>query len=135
MNAQSNAADAYKRATLENAPPIKIVRMLYQGALRFLDEAARMDPAADRPGFQERVHRAEAIVVELRISLEREHAPEVCTELERLYLFVEEQLREAVERQSTAPIAAARNVIETLAGAWRDVEVETARQSGAGEAA
>jgi len=135
MNPQANAADVYKRATLENAPPIKIIRMLYQGAMRFLDEAARLDPEAERHAFQERLHRAEAIVVELRISLERDHAPDICTELERLYMFIEEKIREAVDERSIEPIAAARQVLETLAAAWAEVEVETAEAGGVGEAA
>jgi flagellar protein FliS len=135
MNPTSTAADAYKRATLENAPPIKIVRMLYQGAMRFLDEAARLDPEADRNAFQDRLHRAEAIVVELRISLESEHAPELCAELERLYLFVEDEIRTAVQEGTTEPIAAARRVIETLGSAWSELELESARAEGAGEAA
>lgn len=135
MNSHVNAAGAYKRAALENAPPIKIVRMLYQGAARFLDDAARIDPDADRHAFQERLHRAEAIIVELRISLVNEHAPELCGELERLYLFVEEQIREAVQSGSPEPLAGARRVLETLGSAWAEVEVESAKPGGVGEAA
>ena len=132
MNPQSTAADAYKRASLENAPPIKVIRMLYQGAMRFMDEAARMDPVNELAAFQNRLHRVEAIVVELRISLETEAAPELCAELERLYLFIEDQLRAAISDRSVEPIASARKVLETLSAAWKEVEVET---SAATEAA
>ena len=124
MNPNRFAADAYKRAALENAPPIKIVRMMYQGALRFLDEACAIDPRAEIGRFQDRVHRAEAIVVELRISLEPERAPELCAELERLYLFVEEKLREAVDRREIEPLSAGRKVMETLYTAWKEIEVQ-----------
>ncbi len=124
MNHHLAAADAYRRAALENAPPIKIVRMLYQGALRFMDEAVQVDPRSDMPRFQDRLHRAEAIVVELRISLEPEHAPELCSELERLYLFVEDQLQEAVQRRTPDPIAKARSVMHTLQSAWNQIEVD-----------
>lgn len=124
MNPQSIAVDAYKRAALENAPPIKIVRMLYQGAMRFLDEATKIDPLAERGRFQDRVHRAEAIVVELRISLEREHAPELCTELERLYVFTEDKMREAVDHGDVEALRAARSVLDTLYSAWKQLEVQ-----------
>ena len=33
------AAGAYREAAFENAPPIKIIRMLYSGALRYIDQA------------------------------------------------------------------------------------------------
>src|SRR5262245_60209403 len=124
MKENPTAADAYRRSALENAPPIKIIRLLYQGALRFLDEAAAVDPKADPQRFQDRLHRAEAVVVELRISLEKEHAPELCSELERLYLFVEDKLREAVHSRSAEPLTAARSVLNTLYSAWREIEVE-----------
>lgn len=124
MNQNPTAADAYRRAALENAPPIKIIRLLYQGALRFLDEAAATDPAAEPHRFQERLHRAEAVVVELRISLEKEHAPELCVELERLYLFIEDKIREAVQGRTAQPITAARSVLATLYSAWKEIEVQ-----------
>jgi len=126
MNQNPTAADAYRRAALENAPPIKIIRLLYQGVLRFLDEAAQVDPEADLQRFQDRLHRAEAVVVELRISLEKEHAPELCLELERLYLFVEDKLREAVRDRTAEPITAARSVLNTLFLAWMEIEVQGA---------
>ena len=126
MNQNPTAADAYRRAALENAPPIKIIRLLYQGALRFLDEAAQVDPEADPQRFQDRLHRAEAVVVELRISLEKEHAPELCLELERLYLFVEDKLREAVLGRTAEPITAARSVLNTLFLAWQEIEIQGA---------
>ena len=126
MNQNPTAADAYRRAALENAPPIKIIRLLYQGVLRFLDEAAQVDPEADLQRFQDRLHRAEAVVVELRISLEKEHAPELCVELERLYLFIEDKIREAVQGRTAQPITAARSVLSTLYSAWKEIEVQGA---------
>ena len=43
MNPHS-AASAYKEALYENAPPLKIVHMLYEGAIRFLAQAEQVDP-------------------------------------------------------------------------------------------
>ena len=61
------AADAYRSSSIENAPPIKIVRLLYQGALRFLDQAAREDPSDPTSGFLNLIGRADAIITELRL--------------------------------------------------------------------
>lgn len=118
-----NAASAYRESSIENAPPIKIVRMLYQGALRFLEraDAASVDPADAQ--FLYLVTRAESIVTELRIALEPAHAPQVAENLEQLYLFVEERLRHAVLTKSKAPLAEARAVLTNLLDAWQRVEV------------
>ena len=130
MNPNTSAADAYRQATFENAPPIKIVRMMYQGALRFLEEAQKIDPAQDPNGFRERLHRAEAVIVELRISLEPQFAPELCADLERLYLFAEAGIHQAIEENDHAPIEGARDVLHKLFSAWKEIEVsETAGEA------
>ena len=85
---ERTAAEAYRHAALENAPPIKVVRLMYQGALRFLDQALGEDPAEAGSRFSELVQRVDAIVSELRLALDPEHDPKVCHDLEQLYLFV-----------------------------------------------
>ncbi len=129
MNLES-AASAYRNVAFDSAPPIKIVRMMYQGALRFLDEAEDIDPGADPNAFRDRLNRAEAIVVELRVSLDPRHAPEVAGELSRLYRFVEDELFAARDDLDAAPIAGARRVLETLFSAWNEIEVESQPQQG-----
>jgi flagellin-specific chaperone FliS len=123
MNQNQSAADAYRRASLENAPPIKIIRMLYQGALRFLEEAAATDPRLALPRFQDRLHRAEAVVVELRISLE-EYAPEPAASLERS-TFVEDKIH-GQSKAARSSYHARRSVLQTLYSAWQGIEVDTA---------
>lgn len=122
MNSR-HAASAYRESSIENAPPIKIVRMLYQGALRFLEraDASTVDPSD--PQFAYLVTRVESIVAELRIALEPSHAPQVAENLEQLYLFVEERLRQAVLSKSKAPLADVRTLLTNLLDAWQRVEV------------
>ena len=124
MNRKSDAASAYKESTYENAPPIKVVRMMYAGALRFLGEAEAIDPKQNPGGFAQKVNRVDAIVSELRLALDHGPAPELSKNLTALYLFVESQLREAVLQQQTDHLAEARRVLETLGDAWKQVEVE-----------
>ena len=69
-----SAADAYKSSSVENAPGIKVIRMLYEGALRFLDRALALE--TDDPQFGVWVTRADAVITELRLALDREHAAE-----------------------------------------------------------
>jgi flagellar protein FliS len=118
-----NAASHYREAAFDNAPPIKIVRMLYQGALRFLDQAAAETPGGPTSRFAYHLVRADSIVAELRMALRKEPAPKIADELEQLYLFVEERLRRAIQERDPAHVAAARKVLVNLLEAWQHVEV------------
>ena len=119
-----NAADAYRQASIENAPPIKIVRMLYQGALRFLDRAAQEDPASADSKFFEYLERVDAIVTELRIAIDSSVDGAPTEDLERLYLFCEDQIGSAGLERSSERLASVRQVLETLLEAWKGVELE-----------
>jgi flagellar protein FliS len=120
-----DAADAYRQATFENAPPLKIVRMLYQGALRFLREARAIDPTEDRARFVERLGRADAIVAELRCSLDFEKGGEISRQLEELYGFVTEQLSGAIVDGDVAQVDEATRVLETLLAGWNQIDLTT----------
>jgi len=114
-------SDVYLESTLETAPPIKVVRLLYEGALRFLDQAAAADAKHPRSPFVDCLTRADLIVAELRLSLEHQQAPQVAADLERLYLFAEGRIQEALRLREHAPIAEARAVLVRLFDAWSQV--------------
>jgi flagellar protein FliS len=122
---QRAAADAYRRASIENAPPIKIVRMLYQGAVRFLQQAEEVDPSDPNSPFLDLLERADAIVTELRLSIDHTAGADMTADLERLYLFCEDELGRAGLERSTAPLPGVRSVLNVLLDAWQRVEVET----------
>lgn len=122
---QRAAADAYRRASIENAPPIKIVRMLYQGALRFLQQAESVDPADPSSPFVDLLERVDAIVTELRLSIDHSVGADMTTDLERLYLYCEDELGRASLERSLEPLPGVRGVLKVLLDAWQRVEVET----------
>lgn len=127
MSPQDNrsAIEAYKTSSIENAPGIKVVRMLYEGALRFLDRAIAC--GGDDPQFGVWVSRADAIVVELRLSINEEQAPELSNNLHDLYLFCEERLTIAMRDRSVEHVQEAREVLTTLLEAWKSIEIESKR--------
>jgi flagellar protein FliS len=121
------AIEAYRNTSFETAPPLKILRMLYAGVLRFLEQARELDPKADGPTFRERIGRADAIVSELRCALEPSHAPELATQLDQLYDFVESQLSLAALEQTAEPLEGAHAVLSMLKRAWDELEVHDLR--------
>lgn len=128
MAPKMTAAEAYLSSSVENAPPIKIVRLLYQGAIRFLGQAALEDCRDPRSKFIKLLSDADAIVAELRLSLDRSAgSPDVVENLESLYLFCEGEIQQAMLDRSAEPLGGAKAVLETLLEAWSKVEVEAAR--------
>jgi flagellar protein FliS len=128
MAPKMTAAEAYLSSSVENAPPIKIVRLLYQGAIRFLGQAALEDSQDPRSKFIKLLSDADAIVAELRLSLDANAgSEEVVANLESLYLFCEAEIQRAMLDRSAEPLAGAKSVLETLLEAWSKVEVEAAR--------
>lgn len=119
----SHSAQAYRAAAIENAPPLKIVRMLYQGCLRFIDQAAAAHADGDLPKFNHYIGKAESIVSELRTSLDREHAPEMVAQLEGIYLFTFARLIDAIADASIEPLEDAREVLSVLLDAWNQLEL------------
>jgi flagellar protein FliS len=122
-----SAADAYRTASIENAPPIKIIRLLYEGALRFLDQAASADPRDPRSDFAKRIGNVDDIVVELRLAIDDAYKCALTDDLERLYLYCEDELGRALVERSVEPLPGVRRVLEILLDAWEQVEVETTR--------
>jgi flagellar protein FliS len=118
-----SVAQAYLQSTVENSPPIKIVRLMYEGALRFLDRAAAVDSPALSSERTRWLSRADAIVNELRASLDHSHDPRVTQELDRLYLFVHERIAHAIIEEDPSLIPGARVVLATLLEGWKEVEL------------
>ena len=123
----NNPIAAYQEASLESAPPIKIVRLLYQSAIRRMEQARRMDPLEQAPQFNEVLAKADAIVTELRFSLDHSQSAELCQRLESLYLFVEDRIAAALGERRAEDLEAAVGVMRTLLEAWEQLEVEAAR--------
>ncbi len=119
------AANAYRQSSIENAPPIKIVRLLYEGAMRFLDQAAREDPSDPTSRYVDLVGRADAVITELRLAIDHSvNTPEVTENLERLYLFCEDELSKASFERTAEPLPGVRQVLEILLDAWKHIELE-----------
>jgi flagellar protein FliS len=118
-----SVADQYLESAVESAPPIKLVRMLAEGAVRFIDRALSVSPAADRNAFVHWATKADAIVVELRLSLAPVEGSDVAPNLDKLYLFCEERISKALTNDDHEPLREARAVLAVLLDAW--VRIET----------
>lgn len=119
-----NAAIAYRNASIENAPPVKIVRMLYEGAIRYIERAEAQFGKGDVRGALQWTKRADAIVEELRLALDPSHDNGLCSNLDRLYDFVQERISRAVIERRPDSLREARQVLTTLLDGWARVDAD-----------
>ena len=116
--AQPNTA-AYQQQAILTATPGRLVVMLYDGALRFLFQAA----AAMREGSpqaDEKIQRAEAIVNELLVTLDMSHG-EIPERLQAIYVFCNKLMLEAYLERDAAKLDTTRELLAELRDAWAQI--------------
>lgn len=91
----NQAANQYLRAKVLTATPEQLQLMLYDGAIRFAEQAKVALQKNDFEGSYNGISRAQKIIAELSSSLRHKMAPELCGKLASLYNFVYRKLIEA----------------------------------------
>lgn len=121
MTTQTTAASAYRENAILTASPEKLVKMLYDGAIRHMEQTATaFGNAATARGAAagESLSKAFAIVGELRGSLDMAAGAEIAGNLDRLYDFVLERLSQANMERRPEPIQDALRVMRLLKEGW-----------------
>lgn len=90
-------------------PPTESVERLVEGALRFLEQGAQLDPTGDAREFTEKLERLRALAREL--STDRDAPADVAETQRALYAFVEQRVHEALAEGTTGPVVAARDAL------------------------
>ena len=118
------AIHAYRKATVSTASQGQIVVMLYDGFLKFGQNALRAMNARNAKETGYAIGRAMAIVQELTNALRPDANPELVASLASLYGFVEDQLLKSNLHRDPERLLAAINIMKDL----RDVWAEAAKQ-------
>jgi flagellar secretion chaperone FliS len=117
----ANPTAQYKQASILTAPPGRLVVMLYDGCLRFLFQSAYAMREGDRAASRDRMHRAEAIIDELTVTLDHERGGEVASRLQGIYAFCRRHLIEAQVEQDPAKIEQVSELLGELREAWAEI--------------
>ena len=115
------AAKTYQRQAILTASPEKLIRLLYEGAIRFLERTriGLSDPAKARtPGVSEALGRSMAIISELRTSLDLEKGEKIAQDLDALYEYCTSELTRANLERSPEGAENALLVLRTLKEGW-----------------
>jgi len=93
MNPQG--AQNYLRTQVLTATPEQLQMMLYDGAIRFAEQAKPALAAQSWEASYTAISRAQRIITELTGSLRHDIAPELCGRLASIYNFIYRKLVEA----------------------------------------
>jgi flagellar secretion chaperone FliS len=114
----------YQRVEITTADPIRIVVLLYEGAIRNLNQACRL-MGEDNETASMRISRALDILNYLRNALDHQKGGEIAANLERLYEYMRDLLSEANIRRDTDKIKEVITLLQTLLDGWRGIATST----------
>jgi flagellar protein FliS len=132
MNPQ--AAQNYLRTRVLTATPEQLQMMLYDGAIRFAEQAKLALEKKDWEGGYVNCSRAQKIIAELNSGLKRDVAPELCGKLASLYNYIYRKLVEASMHHQIPPMQEALDILRFQRETWAMLMEKLGKQK-AGQAA
>jgi flagellar protein FliS len=109
-------ANAYKNQQVMTASPEQLSLLLYNGALRFLNETISAMEQGDIPKSHNANMRVQAIVREFMITLDM--SCELSTDWAKLYEYTEYCLIQGNIKKDVAQLQQAKNMLEDMREAW-----------------
>ncbi len=122
--------DVYQRTQVDTASPVRLIVMLYDGAIRFLRQGQDAMQRGDREKQNHYLVRAQRILAELTSALNLEQGGEIAVNLMALYQFMNEQLVLANLQDDMEKVQRVREMLESLREAWAQAEVAVREASG-----
>ena len=117
---------AYFESEVLQAEPLKLVQLLYHGAIEAVQKARLYVRQGQIRPRSEQITKAMDIITELATSVDRERGGELATNLVELYDYMQRQLQTANFQQVEEPLAEVESLLKTLAEAWDQISPEPA---------
>jgi len=124
MNAYMNQ---YQQNHIATASPEQILIMLYDGALRFLGQAASGIEAGDRELRTRYINKSIAILSELSATLDHEIGGDISANLAALYDYMIRELMSANASNDIQPLRVVEKMLAELRETWMQA-IEINRQ-------
>jgi flagellar protein FliS len=120
----------YLEMKIQTATPEALVAMLYEGSIRFLNQALNALAAKDWHKAHGNIVRAQNIVSELNVSLDKQKGGEIAGNLGKIYGYINDRLVEANIKKDPKKISECISILSDLNSAWCEV-VKNAKGSTA----
>ena len=112
----------YQQTSVETATPTRLVVMLFDGAIRFLQQAQPAMQARQLDVQSRQIGKAQAILAHLRGTLDFERGGEVAHALDTCYLSCYQCLNEANIYDRADRLQQAIDALRELREAWTEVD-------------
>jgi len=117
----TSASNIYQQVEVNTSNELKLVVMLYEGAIRFLTQARSSIESKNLVGKATGVDRALAVLGELQSTLRLEEGGEIAGSLNRLYTYMTERIIESSTRLDARPLDEVIKLLRILHSAWAEV--------------
>ena len=114
-----NSINMYQRNAILTASPAELTLMLYDGAIRFCNMALMAIEKKEIEDAHNNIRKAEAIITELRDTLNRKYP--VWEDFERVYDYIYRRLVEANMSKDPEVLEDALKYIREMRDTWKEV--------------
>ena len=114
----ADSVKSYKSTEVRTSNRLDVLIMLYDGAIRFMNQAKDNISKNDNAKKGTFLSKATAIINEFKNTLCYDYDPKLATDLERLYNFIQERLLQANIENEIKHVEDALKVTNILRDAW-----------------
>jgi flagellar protein FliS len=117
----NNTYKEYKNVQIQTANQGKLLIMLYEGCIKFLRLAKKSLEENNYEMSNTYISKAQNIISELTVNLDRENGGIIAENLAKLYDFMNRQLIQANVKKTVEPIEAVEELMTGLLEAWEQI--------------
>jgi flagellar protein FliS len=117
----NTASDIYHQVEVNTSNGLKLVVMLYEGAIRFLAQAKISIENNNLTAKAVAIDRALAILGELQSTLRLDEGGEIASSLNRIYAYMMERIIEASTKLDVRPLDEVIKLLRILNSAWTEI--------------
>jgi flagellar secretion chaperone FliS len=125
--AQRNPYDQYKNTEINTANQGKLIVMLYDGAIKFLNIAAENMHPKTYDIVNTNILKTQDIITELLLSLNMKEGGEISKNLSSLYMYFKKRLLEANIQKNAEILIEVIKLLKDLRDAWEKISAKESR--------
>ena len=122
----NNPYDKYRNNSINTATREELTLMLYDGALKFSNQALISMEEKDHLKTNELIRKVQNIVREFQITLDKKH--DIANQLDELYEYLHNRLIEANMKKDVEAMTEVRDHLRALRDTWKEA-MKLAKQS------
>ena len=130
----SQSYQKYQVTEIKTSDPVKIVVLLYEGAIKNLNQTIRLWEADNSATASAKLMKTQEIIRYLSSTLDFEKGGEIAGNLERLYDYMRDQLNEANIKKDAALTESVIALLQTLLDGWQGIAGQQAEATVAEDA-